>query len=214
MNVSTAWAQDGEAAAAMTWRYPALAEAPFPSGAINAVLASIYNNPSEALDNPYLFIARDRYYDQIGLVITDPEGVELAQEDINALYALTMEGAAREKPWKVDAEWRCKTAANIEGDTAAVEWPFGYVFPVDPLNNIFAALYNAGARPFIYPAYDREDEESDLRLVGLLVCGLLDLPDDASGNWRAIRNRYRTILEDDALHPSDVPWGQKEWSLA
>lgn len=213
MIVRTAWAQDGEPAAVMTWRYPALADHPFPSGAINAVLASIYNHPNEALNTPYLFIARDLHYDQIGLVITDTEGVALDLDDINALYRLTADDRT-EPGWRVDREWKRRTWSNFSGDTAAIEWPFRSVFPVDPLNQLLAALYDADVRPFIYPAYDRDDDDSELRQVGLLLAGTLDLAGDASENWRMIRDRYRTILDDDELHPAELPWGQREWSLA
>jgi hypothetical protein len=133
MIVRTAWAQDGEPAAAMAWRYPALAQHPFPSGAINAVLASLYNHPNPELNQPYLFVARDRYGDQIGLVITDTEGVALDLDDINALYRLTIDSPG-EPGWKVDPGWMCRNWSNFSGDTAAIEWPFPFTFPVDVVN--------------------------------------------------------------------------------
>lgn len=187
----------------MTWRYPALAEEPFPTGAINQALAAIYNHETEALDNPYLFIVRDAEHQIIGLVLTDPEGVALDQPDINALFAAT----AR-------AGWP-EMRGNAEGDVWVIPWKFpsGNVFPVDPINAILATLYNVPARPFIYPVYDRDDDESELRQIGLLLSPLRDLPGDASENWRRLREDFRTIFSDDELHPTDPPWGQKEWDL-
>lgn len=195
-----------ESAAVLSWRYPALAEEEFPSGAINAALAAVYNHPNEALDNPYIFIARDANYQQVGVVITDPEGVDLDQPDIDSLYRRTLDESRRSTG---------EVRANIEGDTYAIEWAFpsGYCFPVDVINTILAAMYNEGLRPFVYPVYDRTDEESELRQVGIVISPLRNLPGDASENWRALRDTYRTVTQDEDTYPHDVPWGQKEWDL-
>ena len=205
MKVLTAWSMD-EKAAAMSWRFPALAEHPFPTGVINYALAHIYNHENESLDHPYLFIVRDADNQIIGLVITDPEGVALDQPDINVLYATT---TVRNRSGPAGV------SGNVEGDVWAIEWPYpsGHVFPVDPINAILAALYNEGCRPFIYPVWDRADEESELRQVGLILSPLRELPGDASENWRALRDVYRTITSDEDTYPHDVPWGQKEWNL-
>lgn len=216
MIVRTAWAQDGPPTAAMTWRYPAEAEYEFPAAAINRVFAAFYNDEREALDNPYLFIARDVAQQIIGLVVTDPEGVELDQLDINALFAATVDAGRL-------SDTLPRVATSIEGDTFAIAWPFpdGHVFPVDVVNALLAALYDAHGRPFIYPVFDRVRapeavlaiESGPLRQVGLLISPLRDLPGDQSENWRQLRDDFRTIFADDETHPTEAPWGQKEWSL-
>ncbi len=209
MRFLTAWAMD-EHAAVLAWRYPTMAEDPFPSGAINEALAEVYNHPTESLDHPYLFIVRDAKHRIIGLVVTDPEGVTLDQPDIDALY------------WSVVGDRPPKpgyAAGNVEGDTYAIPWRFidrdgpGSVFPVDPINAILAALYNLGERPFIYPVWNRDNDESKLRQIGLIVSPMRDLPGDPSENWRALSDTYRTITSDEDTYPHDVPWGQKEWNL-
>lgn len=193
----------------MTWRYPVEARRDFPTGDLNAALAAIYNHPNEALDNPYLFVARDADYQQIGVVVTDPEGVELDLLDINALYGAVLASALH--PWMRTADVRF----NVEGDLAAIEWAFpsGSVFPVDAINALLAGLYGVSCRPFVYPVYDRDDEDSELRQVGLLLCPVLDLPGTPSENWRAVRERWREIWADDLTYENDVPWGQKEFNL-
>lgn len=209
MRVQTAWAQDGPPAAAMTWRYPALAEFEFPSGAINEVLAAFYNDEREALDNPYLFIARDAKHSILGLVITDPEGVELDQLDINALFSSTVGSGNLSTTLP-------RVARSVEGDTFAIAWPFpdGHVFPVDVVNALLAALYVAHGRPFIYPVSDvQPDGTGAPRQVGLLIAAPIELPGTPSENWRQLRDRFRTIFADDELHPTEAPWGQKEWDL-
>lgn len=205
MKVLTAWSMD-EKAAVMSWRYPAAADEDFPSGAINEALAEVYDHPDEALDNPYLFIVRDAKHQIIGLVITDPEGVELDQLDINALYSATA---------VTNRGGPSRLSGNVEGDTYAIPWrfPSGHTFPVDPINAILGGLYGEGCRPFIYPVYDRADEESTLRQVGLIISSLRDLPGDASENWRALRDTYRTVTSDENTYPHEVPWGQKEWNI-
>lgn len=205
MIVRTAFAQDGEVAAAMTWRYPATAHHPFPSGAINGALGAIYRDPRESLDHPYLFIARDRYGVQCGLVITDPEGVALDQELINAIYTRVIDQRANRRGDFV-----------MDDDVAALAWVFEteFVFPVDPINAILAGLYNHGASPYLYPVWDRMEEDEELVQIGLLISTPLELAGDPSENWRSIRERYRIILQDDNTHPTEVPWTVKEWSLA
>lgn len=212
MRVLTAWAQDGPPTAAMTWRYPSIAEGPFPSGAINDVLAAFYNDEREALNHPYLFIVRDAGHQIIGLVITDPEEVELDQADVNALYAATIDT-------RQSGRQPAGTRRDIEGDTYAIVWPYpsGHVFPADVINALLAALYDAHGRPFIYPVYDQPEDadghSSMLRQVGLLISPLRDLPGDPSENWRQLRDDFNTIFADDELHPKEAPWGQKEWDL-
>lgn len=209
MIVSTAWSQDGEPAGVLTWRY---APDDFPSGAINAVLAAVYNDPRDSLDHPFLFIARDAEHRQAGLLVTDPEGVELDLPDINSLYWGTLDNAnALGRDFSHGAYF-----ANVESDAFAIPWflPESRVFPVDPLNAILAALYSVDVQPFVYPVYDRVDVGTELRQVGLLVSTLVDLGGTASENWRSIRDRYDAIFLDDRTHPADVPWDQKEWSLA
>jgi hypothetical protein len=212
MKVRTAWAQDGPPTAAMTWRYPAEAKYDFPAAAINEVLAAFYNDEREALNNPYLFIARDVKHQIIGLVITDNEGVELDQLDMNALFAATVDAGLL-------SDTLPRIARSIEGDTFAIAWPFpsGHVFPVDVINALLAALYDAHGRPFIYPVFDGvargRNELDELRQVGLLISPLRDLPGDPSENWRQLRADFRTIFADDETHPIDAPWGEKEWDL-
>lgn len=220
MIVRSAWSLD-EPAAVMTWRYPALAATDFPSGAINAALAAIYNHPNESLDHPYLFVARDAGYQVIGLVVTDPESVELDLLDVGALYHSVLDSGAGAGPTKFwhsggrrHKDVATRPSSNSEGDVHVIEWAFPeFIFPVDAINALLAGCYDVPCRPFIYPVYDRRDDESELRQVGLLICPTLDLAGDASENWREIRDRYNAIFTDDETYPHDVPWGQKEWSF-